>query len=237
MGYTSISHVAFGDSWSATSHNLLIDNAAELFRLAAQYGVPYFATTTTIANAVLANGQIIQGGATVPTAAYPPGIVLTPQASIAPLSGVNAAALQLIESSGAGTAKPVIYELLFDAATDEGRMWTFRCPNVPAAAPILKFSFRMVSATSGNVVFAAQIAAISDADTSVSAKVFASANSATVAVPGAANTQKEATITLTNADSIAKADWVCLILFRDADNGSDTATGDCAVNALEFTYG
>lgn len=38
---------------------------------------------------------------------------------------------------------------------------------------------------------------------------------------------------MTNADSIAAGDYYRLSLNRDADNASDTATGDCYVLAVE----
>ena len=65
---------------------------------------------------------------------------------IAPLSGIQAASLSLVESSGAGTAKPVIYMLSFDAATDEGRMWIFRMPRGFGVTAKLVGSYKMASA-------------------------------------------------------------------------------------------
>jgi len=40
-------------------------------------------------------------------------------------------------------------------------------------------------------------------------------------------------ITLTNADSVAAGDYVRIAINRDADNGSDTATGDAYLLAVE----
>lgn len=235
--FTSISHVNFGDNWSATSHNLLLDNAEAPFTSVSQYRVLYYPTTTTISGIALSAGQFLKGSATAPAGAYPPGIWLPIEASIPPMSGINAAALELVESSSGATAKPVFYQLRFDASTDEGRMWVFRLNN-QVGTPVLKFSYKMASAnTSKNIVMVAQVAAISDGDTSVSAKAFASANSATVSVPDTADVQDEGSITLTNADSMASADWLCLLLYRDADNASDNAAGDAIVNAVEFMYG
>lgn len=165
-----------------------------------------------------------------------PYTILQVQNSIPPLSGITAAALQLIESSGAGTAKPVLYELLFDSATTEGRMWVFRATETIGTVT-LNIGYHMKSANvSKAVVLSAQLAAISSGDASSTAKVFASANTATVTVPDAAGTRGEATITMTNADSVAKGDWVCLYLQRTGGNAGDTASGDMAVTDVEFIY-
>jgi hypothetical protein len=162
---------------------------------------------------------------------------LTVQSSIAPMSGYAAAALQLLESTGAGTAKPVIYELLFDATTDEGRMWSFRA-NKATGTVTLNVSYYMKSAnTSKKIKLSAQLAAVSSGDTSVTAKVFAAANTANPTVPDAIGTKANTTITMTNADSIADGDWVCLFLQRvPSDGTNDTADGDVAVTDIELLY-
>lgn len=158
-------------------------------------------------------------------------------AGIAPASGVTAAALELLESTGAGTAKPVLYRLLFDAATDEGRMWVFRVPKNYASTPKLVGSYHMASAnTTDDVVLVAQVACVSDGDASHTAKVFAAANSLTQTVPDNAGTSDEFSITLTNADSMAANDWVCIILYRDANAAGDTAAGDLCLTSLALTY-
>jgi hypothetical protein len=156
---------------------------------------------------------------------------------MAPLSGINAASLSLVESSGAGTAKPVIYQLAFDDTTDEGRMWVFRMPRGFGVTAKVKGSYKMASAnTDKDVVLVAQLAAVSDGDTSHSAKVFDSANSSTERVPDAADTSDEFSITLTNDDSLAADDWVCVVLYRDADNGSDNASGDFQLTSLAVDF-
>ena len=78
----------------------------------------------------------------------PPYIPLSIDASKAPMSGVTAAAQQQIESSGAGTQKPVITELLFVTGTNNGRIWEFQLPRV-AGTLKLKVFYRM-STSSGS---------------------------------------------------------------------------------------
>ncbi len=155
-----------------------------------------------------------------------------------PLSGYTAAAIDLIESSGAGTAKPILPRILFDDTTDEARIFTFRLNWTPSSAPSLKIKYYMVGAnTAKKVVFAARVAAVTAGDTSVTAKVFGSENTVNPTVPNAAGTTAETTVTLTNADSIAKGDWVNIIIYRKpSDTTNDTAVGDCAVLDVEFDY-
>lgn len=152
-------------------------------------------------------------------------------------SASNAAAQLQIKTSSAGTPKPRWVEALFDASTDEHIMWAFVMPNDYSSAPVLKVHYKMASATSGNVVWGAVVMAVSDGDAQdVDADTFDSANTATVTVPGTAGYLNVASITMTNADSVAAGDTVIVCLYRDADNASDTATGDAeAVNA-ELQY-
>lgn len=155
---------------------------------------------------------------------------------IAPLSGLNAAALSLVESSGAGTVKPVIYQLSFDDTTDEGRIWIFRMPRGFGVTATLVGSYKMAGAnTDDEVVLAAQLAGISDGDTH-STKVFDTENSLTKTVPDSADESDEFSITLTNFDSIVADDWVCLAFRRDADNGSETAAGDFILTTLAVDF-
>ena len=101
----------------------------------------------------------------------------------------------------------------------------------------LVVTYRMASATTGNVILNAAVEAISDGDATDTdaASSFDTVNaSATTAVPGTAGYIDQISITLTNADSAAVADMLRISLSRDADNGSDTATGDLEVLAVEF---
>lgn len=150
----------------------------------------------------------------------------------------NAApAIQRVKSSAAAPS-PYFLQALFDAGTKEQCMWSFRMPPDYASAPVLKVQYKMVSATSGNVVIEGRIAAVSDGDaTDVDAKAFGTANtSAATAVPATAGHLDEISLTMTNADSVAAGDFVIVYLARDAANASDTATGDMEVVAAALTY-
>lgn len=162
---------------------------------------------------------------------------LSPLASMPPFSGVNGAALQVVESSGAGTTKPLSAELLFDAATDEGRMWVWQAASIPQSGdPYLRIFYRMASANTGAaVVMVAQVAALSSGDV-YTGKVFAAANSSTITVPDAAVTLTSADIPLTYMDSLADGDVVCLVLYRDANDAADTASGDLILTGARVVY-
>lgn len=154
-------------------------------------------------------------------------VPLFPNSSgIAPSSGLTASALSQIQSSGAGTNKPEFWVLDHDAGAIEGRIWQGRVLRGFGSTLTISGMFIMASATSGSVVLGAQIACISDADATVTAKVFATENTATVAVPGAAGTAKLFSITMTNNDSIAAGDWMNICFYRKGTDGSDNATGD-----------
>jgi hypothetical protein len=154
----------------------------------------------------------------------------------APLTSLAAGAYSIVQSSGAGTPKPQYPILSLDASTDEGRIWNGSMHRLYASTLTVNGAFYMASATSGNVVLASSIAAVSSGDASVTAKVFATANSATVAVPGTAGTEQSFSITMTNADSIVAIDRFTLAFYRDADNGSDTATGDMNLTRLDVFF-
>lgn len=160
---------------------------------------------------------------------------LLPQQGIPPASGLQAAGLTLIESTAAGTYKPVMYALSFDDSTDEGRMWLFRPPQTFTTATLKILYYMSGANTSKNVGWVAQISAVSDTDTLFLANAFDSANTGTTACPDAAGTVDEASITMTNADSMAVGDWACIVIRRDTTVASD-ATGDANLIMAELQY-
>lgn len=162
----------------------------------------------------------------------PPGAAILPDGSATNL----APALQRRKSTGTAPA-PYFLELWFDAATEEWVSWSFRMPADYASAPVLKVPYKMAAATTGDVVWAGSLAAVTAGDsTDVDAKVFATANTATVTVPGTAGFLAEASITMTNADSVAAGDFVVVRLARQGAAGGDTATGDAECIGCALTY-
>jgi hypothetical protein len=132
--------------------------------------------------------------------------------------------------------------LAFDASTDEACYWTAVAPQGMTGTLSIVISYVMASATSGAVGFQAQVEAITDGDaTDLDATTsFDSVNnSASTTVPGTAGYIDQISITLTNADSLAVADYFRLSLNRDADGSAitDSATGDVYVLGVEFRDG
>lgn len=130
--------------------------------------------------------------------------------------------------------------LLFDDSTDEICYLEFALPENYASAPVLKGIFSMASATSGNVIIAAEVWAMTPGDSAdIDTESYDTANTDTEAVPSTAGYPDEFSITLSNADSMAAGDIVRIRLSRDANNASDTASGDCEIRPgtirLEYT--
>lgn len=128
--------------------------------------------------------------------------------------------------------------LAFDAATDEAARWSFIASQSLAGPLTLIITYMMASAVAGAVRFQAALEAVSagDAVDLDAGDSFDTANSAGQTVPGTAGYIGQLEITLTNADSIAAGDLGRLSLNRDADgtSGTDDATGDCYVLAVEL---
>lgn len=129
--------------------------------------------------------------------------------------------------------------LAFDAATDETCYWTFVAPVGIVGTWTVVITYAMASATSGAVRFQAAFEAITAGDGAPdtdSATSIDTANSNGGTVPGTAGLVQQISITMTNQDSIAAGDYVRLVLNRDADgtSGTDDATGDCYVLAVEL---
>ena len=130
--------------------------------------------------------------------------------------------------------------LAFDAATDENAYWSDTCPQGFTGTATCIISYIMASATTGSVRFQAAIEAVTDADaTDLDATTsFDTANSAGDTVPGTAGYLGQFSITMTNQDSLTAGDYFRLRLNRDADgtSGTDDASGDCYVLAVEMQY-
>ena len=162
-------------------------------------------------------------------------INLSVASSIPPMSGVQAAGLDLIESTDAGTAKPAIYRLLFDKDTDEGRQWITRIPDDYGGTPAVKIIYYSTGANvSKTCAFNVQVACLSDGDASATAKAYDATNQTVATVPDAAGTVDVASVTLTNNSSMAAGDWCNFHLWRDISG--DDAANDIAVIAVSFTY-
>lgn len=129
--------------------------------------------------------------------------------------------------------------LAFDAGTDETAYWTMIAPQGLTGTLTLVITYMMASATSGTVGLQAAVEAVTDGD-SVDLDATTSFdtvnNSASTTVPGTAGHIDQISITLTNADSAAAADYLRIQINRDADGSAitDSATGDLYFLAAEL---
>lgn len=129
--------------------------------------------------------------------------------------------------------------LAYDAATDETAYWTGIAPQGLTGTITLVVTYAMASATSGTVGLQAQLEAITDGDstdTDATTSFDSVNNSASTTVPGTAGYIDQISITMTNADSLAAADYFRLSINRDADGSAitDSATGDLYLLAVEL---
>lgn len=126
--------------------------------------------------------------------------------------------------------------LSFDASTDEAAVFTGVLPRHYGGGGItVDLHFAATSATSGNAVLTAAFERIGDGVQNIDSDGFASAQSVTSAVPGVSGNVKIISIPFTNGaqiDSLAVGEAFRLKVTRDADNGSDTATGDLELIAV-----
>jgi len=123
------------------------------------------------------------------------------------------------------------FRLLFDANTDESCSWSnVLDDDYGAGALYADIFWSMVSATTDTVVWGVQVSAYTPGDAAdINTDSYDTVNLDTTAVPGTAGYMKKTTITLTNDDSIAAGDFYRIKLYRDADSGSDGATGDAEI--------
>lgn len=143
---------------------------------------------------------------------------------------------QLVKNNG--TNFPVM-GLAFDAATDESAYWTAIAESYGSGNLTAVFYWYADSASSGDVIWGAQIGAITANTDSqdIETKALASAQTVTDSHLGTTGQRlHSASLTISNLDSIAADDWFVLKAYRDADNASDTMTGDAILVLLELTY-
>lgn len=159
---------------------------------------------------------------------------LSPRAFIP--ASTNGAAFKVV----AGTNFPVL-SLAFDGgSTDETVYTTFRAASYGSGNLTLKLNWYADTASSGDVVWGAAIAAITpDTDSQdVETKSFATANTVTDSHLGTTGQRLHTcTIVISNLDSLAADDLVALQIYRDAsDTGTDTMTGDACLLWAELSY-
>lgn len=137
-----------------------------------------------------------------------------------------------------GTAIPVP-GLAFDAATEEMVYWLFEAINYGSGNLTLDLQWYADSASTGDVIWGAQIAAITpNTDTQdIETDGLATAQTVTDTHLGTTGQRlHDCSITISNLDSIAAGDRIALKVYRDADAGGDTMTGDAILVLATLSY-
>lgn len=138
-----------------------------------------------------------------------------------------------------GTNFPVS-GLAYDGAADEAAFWSFIATNYGSGDLTLEIFWYADSTTSGDVIWDAQIAAITpNSDTQdVETDSLATVQSVTDSHLGTtAQRLHSCSITISNLDSLASGDQVWLRLNRDANNASDTLNSvDAIVTKLRLSW-
>lgn len=127
----------------------------------------------------------------------------------------------------------------FDAATEETVFFVFQAINYGSGNLTLSVQWYSDSSSSGDVIFGAALAAITPNTDSqdIETKSFATAQTATDSHLGTTGQRLHTVdITISNLDSLAAGDWCVLKFYRDADDGSDTMSGDASVVGLKLAY-
>jgi hypothetical protein len=127
-----------------------------------------------------------------------------------------------------GTNFPVS-GLAYDASTKETAFWKLKASNYGSGNLTLVLRWYADTASSGAVIWGAQIAAITpDTDSQdVETDALATANTVTDTHLGTVGQRVHTcSITISNLDSIAADDEVFLAIYRDAPAGGDTMAGD-----------
>jgi hypothetical protein len=120
----------------------------------------------------------------------------------------------------------------FDDSTDESAIFVSICPEGAdlASGLTIRLIWTATTATSGDVVWDASLEKLT---TDIDSDSFDTAASVTTTTNGTSGVPNYSEITLTTIDSLAVGDGFRLKITRDADNGSDTMTGDAELIAVE----
>jgi hypothetical protein len=137
-----------------------------------------------------------------------------------------------------GTNFPAV-GLAYDAAAAEAAFWMTRAVSYGSGNVTVACDWYADTATSGDVIWGCQIAAITpDTDTQdVETKALATANTVTDTHLGTTGQRlHRASITVSNLDSLAANDDVWIRVYRDAAAGGDTMTGDAVLVGVTVSY-
>ena len=122
----------------------------------------------------------------------------------------------------------------FDAATDESAVFVGVVPEgaTLTSGIVVRLSWAATSATSGDCVWGVQFEKTTGQD--IDSDSFDTAATGTTTTSGTSGVVNTTSITITTIDSLAAGDCYRLKVYRDADAGGDTMTGDAELVAVEI---
>ena len=122
----------------------------------------------------------------------------------------------------------------FDAATDESAIFVGVIPQAATLTSGIKviISWAATSATSGDCVWGVQFEKTTGQD--IDSDSFDTATTGTTTTSGTSGVVNTTSITCTTIDSLAAGDCFRIKIYRDADAGGDTMTGDAELVAVEL---
>lgn len=163
---------------------------------------------------------------------------MTTRIQLAPNSAIPASSNGAAFTVVAGTNFPTVL-LSFDASTDQTCYFYFRAKPYTTGNITATIYWYADSASSGDVIWGAALAAITaNTDTTdIETKAFATAQTVTDSHLGTTGQRLHSIdLTISNLDSVADADWCCLRFYRDADAGGDTMTGLANLVGLDLAF-
>lgn len=132
----------------------------------------------------------------------------------------------------------VVTVLDFDDSTDESIEFPGFMPRQYSGGGItVTVGWAATTATTGNAVLNVAFKSISDDADDLDTKAFATANALTATTASASGEVKYSEITFTDGaqmDSIAAGEYFRMKVLRDANNGSDTLSGDMELVFVEI---
>jgi hypothetical protein len=151
--------------------------------------------------------------------------VLTPESAHFPLS--NYPALSSLQ-----VGRPI---LLFDASTEETALWTVIAPQGLSGALTAIVHYICMNAVTGTAAWNVQVEAVSDGDSQgleYSTSFDTEQTAGTGTVPGTQGYIDTISVSISNDDSLAVADYLRFGVFRDVS--ADSVANDLALLAVEI---
>lgn len=140
--------------------------------------------------------------------------------------------------AGGSTPAEQLVVLDFDADTDETAEFGGFMPRVYGAGGItVTIGWMATTATTGNCIWDVSFKSVSDDADDMDTKAFAAVNSVTDAAASASGEVAYATVTFTDGadmDSVAAGEYFRMRVTRDANNASDTMSGDAELVFVEI---